>query len=115
MKTLNATMLTFTLMIGLTVIAGAQTPAPTPGTKTPVARKRQQVQQKRIVNGVDSGEIKGGELKKLENQHQEVTDMKKDAKADGTVTHEERKDIQKEQNQTSRQIYRAKHNNRKRN
>jgi capsular polysaccharide biosynthesis protein len=115
MKTINTMLLSATLLLGMAVLANAQTPAPTPGTKTPVARKRQHIQQKRIVNGVESGELKAGEVQKLENQHHEVKEMKQDAKADGTVTHEERKDIQKEQNQTSRQIYRAKHNNRKRN
>ena len=104
-----------TLALGLSAIALAQTPAPTPGTKTPVVRKRQHIQQRRIGQGVASGELKAGEVKKLEQQQQEVNQMKHEAKADGTVTGAERKDIHQEQNQTSRQVFRAKHNNRKRN
>ncbi|NOT60424.1 MAG: hypothetical protein HOP19_09390 [Acidobacteria bacterium] len=99
----------------MTTFALAQTPAPTPGTKTPVVKQRQKNQQRRIGQGVASGELKAGEVKKLEQQQQEVNQMKHEAKADGTVTGAERKDILKEQNQTSRQVYRAKHNNRKRN
>ena len=115
MKKLTTILFTFVLSLGLTALALAQTPTPTPGVKTPVVKKRQQVQQRRIGQGVASGELKAGEVKKLEQQQQEVNQLKHEAKSDGTVTGAERKDIRKEQNQTSRQVYRAKHNNRKRN
>lgn len=115
MKTLSTILFAITLSLGLTVVALAQTPAPTPGKRTPVATKRQENQQKRIRQGVASGELKKGEVRKLEKEQKEVHQEKKEARADGTVTAEERKEIHKEQNEASRKIYRAKHNNRKRN
>ena len=115
MKTLSTILFAITLSLGLTVVALAQTPAPTPGKRTPVAAKRQENQQKRIRQGVASGELKKGEVRKLEKEQKEVHLEKKEARADGTVTAEERKEIHKEQNEASRKIYRAKHNNRKRN
>ena len=114
MKTLSTILFTFALSLALNAVAAAQTPTPTPGKRTPVATARQGNQQKRIARGVASGELKAGEVRKLEQEQKDVQQEKKEARADGTVTGEERKDIQKEQNQASRHIYRAKHNNRKR-
>ncbi|MEK7832823.1 MAG: hypothetical protein AAB401_17160 [Acidobacteriota bacterium] len=113
MKTLSTILFVITLSLGL--MAVAQTPTPTPGKRTPVATKRQGNQQKRIGQGVASGELKKGEVLKLEKEQQEVQQEKKEARADGTVTGAERKEIQKEQNQASKKIYKAKHNNKKRN
>ena len=59
--------------------------------------------------------VKAGEVRKLEKEQKEIQSDKHAAKADGTVTGEERKEIQTEQNKASRHVYRAKHNNRKRN
>jgi hypothetical protein len=122
MKTLNSILCTLTLTLGLTLSALAQdtTPAPTPtpkqrGTKTPVINQRQDNQKTRVKRCVRSGELTAKETGKLANEVQENKEMKQEAKADGSVTRAERKEIQKEQNQTSRQIYKAKHNNRKRN
>ncbi len=114
MKTLSTILFALTLTMGLTVIALAQTPTPTPGKRTPVATARQGNQQKRIGRGVASGELKAGEVRKLEKEQKEIQQQKQEARADGTVTGAERKEIQKEQNKTSRHIYRAKHNNRTR-
>lgn len=114
MKTLSNILFALTLSLGLTVIASAQTPTPTPGKKTPVATARQGNQQKRIGRGIASGELKAGEVRKLEKEQRDVQQEKREARADGTVTGEERKDIQKEQNQASRKIYKAKHNNKTR-
>jgi len=115
MKTLSTIFFALTLTFGPTVIALAQTPAPTPGKRTPVATRRQGNQQKRIGQGIASGELKAGEVRKLEKEQKEIKETKQEARADGTVTGAERKEIRKEQNKASRHIYRAKHNNRKRN
>ena len=115
MKTVTNLFFAITLIFGLTVIASAQTPTPTPGKRTPLARARQERQQKRIGEGVASGELKAGEVRKLEKEQKEIQQDKRDARADGTVTGAERREIQKEQNKASRHVYRAKHNNRTRN
>lgn len=114
MKTLSAILFTLTLSLGLLASAVAQNPTPTPGKRTPLATQRQERQQKRIGRGVASGELKAGEARKLEKEQKEIQQEKKEARADGTVTGAERKDIQKDQNKASRHVYKAKHNNKTR-
>ncbi len=82
--------------------------------KTPGVRNRQGNQQRRIRQGVRSGELTKSEAIRLEKEQKEIQQEKKEAKADGVVTAEERKDIHQEQNQASRRIYRKKHNSRDR-
>jgi uncharacterized protein (UPF0335 family) len=117
MKNPYTLLFALTFIFGLTFVASAQTaptPTPTPGKHTPVATKRQQSQQRRIGRGVASGELKAGEVRRLEQEQKEIQQDKQEAKADGTVTGEERKEIQKEQNKASRHVYRAKHNSKPR-
>ncbi len=102
------------ISIVFAIVSLAQTPTPTPGKKTPVAKERQKNQQKRIHQGVKSGELKAGEAARLEKEQKEIQQEKKEAKSDGTVTKDERKEIQKDQNKASKHIYRAKHNKRDR-
>ncbi|MDX2034231.1 MAG: hypothetical protein SF339_26385 [Blastocatellia bacterium] len=114
MKMLSTAFFALTLTVCLTGLLAAQTPAPTPGKRTPVVHAKQARQQKRIAEGVNSGELKAGEVRKLEKQQQEIQQEKREARADGTVTGAERKEIRKDQKESSRQIYRAKHNNKTR-
>src|SRR5262249_45713906 len=93
----------------------AQEPTTAPGKKTPGIKRRQKNQQKRIGQGVESGELTARETIKLEKEQREIQQEKKEAKSDGTVTKEERNDIHQDQNKASRHIYRAKHNRRDRN
>jgi MFS superfamily sulfate permease-like transporter len=109
MKKMFSILTAISISIVLSAAAFAQD-----GTKTSGARKRQVNQQHRIRQGVRSGELTRGETKKLENEQRDIHQDKKEARADGTVTVEERKDIKKDQNQASRHIYRAKHNRRDR-
>ncbi len=101
----------FSLLIS--AVSFAQDPAP--GTKTPVIRGRQAEQQRRIRKGVRSGELTRGEVKTVQQTQREINQEKREARSDGTVTGAERKEILKDQNKASRQIYRKKHNNRDRN
>ncbi len=110
MKKLSAICLTFGLLFGLTVAAGAQEEKSTPGVKT-----RQKIQSKRIKRGVRSGALTKRETASVMKAEKEVREEKREARADGTVTGAERKEIHQEQNQASRNIYRKKHNNRTRN
>ena len=114
MKNLYTILNTLTLSLTLAAVAVAQIPAPTPGKRTPVITHRQHHQQKRIGQGIASGELKAGEVRKLENEQKEIQQDKRAARADGTVTGAERKEIWQEQNKASRHIYRAKHNNKTR-
>lgn len=78
-------------------------------TATPRVTKRQVHQQERIGQGVKSGELTPRETARLEGREQKIQHDKKAAKADGTVTHSERAKLNREENRTSRAIYRQKH------
>lgn len=113
MKRVTSTLIALAISLGLSVGLLAQTT--TPGTKTPVINKRQKNQRQRTRQGVRSGELTKKETAQIVNQQQEIREDKKEAKADGTVTAQERAAIQREQHKASRNIYRKKHNRRDRN
>ncbi|MGZ4056350.1 MAG: hypothetical protein ACXVPU_14730 [Bacteroidia bacterium] len=83
-------------------------------TATPKVTKRQENQQKRIAKGVDDGQLNAKEAARLENQEAKIQADKKAAKADGTVTPAERKELKHEENKTSKHIYNQKHDAQKR-
>src|SRR5712671_6250277 len=97
--------------------APAQQPEPTQGAKpthfgnNKVGQRREN-QQDRIAQGVKSGQLTPAETAKLEKQQKGINkQVAKDRKANGgTLTAGEKKQINKEQNQASRNIYRKKHN-----
>ena len=91
-------------MLGLATAMFAQN-----GTKTPVARERQENQQERIGQGVKSGELTAKEAARLERQQHRIQHEKREAKADGTVTKAERAELRARQNAASRNIARQKH------
>jgi len=84
--------------------AQTQDPAATPGID-----KRQQVQQKRIDKGVASGQLIGKEATRLERHQRHIQKMESAAKADGTVTKNERERIHHAQDRGSRHIRHEKH------
>src|SRR6266852_2526160 len=91
----------------------AATPAPQPEKKAdPSIAQRKENQQDRIANGMKSGQLTAGETAKLEKQQQGINkQVASDRKANGgTLTASEKKQVNKEQNQASKNIYRKKHN-----
>ena len=78
-------------------------------TATPGITARQHHEQARIRQGVRSGELTRTEAAHLEGREAEIRQDKREAKADGVVTRDERQDIRKDERQTSRAIYRQKH------
>jgi hypothetical protein len=74
--------------------------------------QRRENQQDRIAQGVKSGQLAPGETTKLEKQQQGINkQVASDRKANGgTLTASEKNQVNKEQNQASRNIYRKKHN-----
>ena len=82
----------------------ARDPAATPGID-----KRQANQERRIQEGVKSGQLTGKEAARLEKGQARVQRMEDRAKADGVVTKKERAQIQQQQNVQSRHIAREKH------
>ncbi|MEM9934742.1 MAG: hypothetical protein AAF824_14040 [Bacteroidota bacterium] len=84
-------------------------------TATPVITKRQVNQQKRIGQGVVSGELTKRETRQLKRQQRDIRITKRQAKADGTVTKAERQKISRKQNRANRNVARKKNNKRDRN
>ncbi len=81
-------------------------------TVTQRVTKREVRQQARINQGVKNGELTKREAVKLEAQQAKINRDKKQAKADGVVTPQERAKLTREQNRASKNIYIKKHNKR---
>jgi len=79
-------------------------------TATPEITKRQANQQARIKEGRRSGQLTNKEARRLEMREAKIQHDKKAAKADGVVTPQEKAKLNREENRTSRAIYRKKHN-----
>jgi hypothetical protein len=74
-------------------------------------RNRQVNQQKRIHQGIASGELTAWETKRLEKEQWQIQQSKKQVLADGVVTPRERTRLEVRQDKASGHIYRLKHNN----
>jgi hypothetical protein len=93
--------------------APAATPAPAPEAKPkPTVAQRKENQQDRIANGVKSGQLTAGETANLETKEAAIN---KETAADraangGKLTAAEKKQVNRQHNQMSKQIYADKHN-----
>jgi hypothetical protein len=74
--------------------------------------QRRENQQDRIAQGIKSGQLTAGETAKLENQQKGINQqVSADRKANGgKLTTAEKKQVNHEQNQASKNIYHKKHN-----
>ncbi len=77
--------------------------------------QRQRNQQKRIRQGVRSGELTRNEVRKLEKQQVWIHRHEVKAKSDGEFTNKERAKIHREQERASLHVYKEKHDNQARN
>lgn len=107
MKTFQLIAAAVLTLVGAAV--SAQTAASAPGANTPRIDQRQANQEKRIDQGIASGQLNKRETRRLERQQTAVNKAEDKAKADGTVTAQERKRLTKAQNHASRSIARQKH------
>jgi uncharacterized membrane protein YebE (DUF533 family) len=78
-------------------------------TYTPGIDQRQANQERRIDQGIASGELTQREAARLERGQQRVDNMENRAKSDGVVTARERARIHQAQDVQSKRIYRQKH------
>jgi hypothetical protein len=76
---------------------------------TPRVDQRQANQEKRIDQGIASGELNQRETRRLEKQQSVINRAEDRAKADGTVTKTERRSLHKMQNHASKRIHHQKH------
>ena len=97
------------LGIGTALLLGASALYAAP-TDDPVIQQREQNQQKRIDQGVKSGQLTPGEAGKLERQQAKIQQDESRMKSDGKLTKKERRKLTREQNKASRNISRKKHN-----
>ena len=74
------------------------------------AGKRQVRQQKRIHQGVKSGELTKKETLRLEREQRRIQKTKHKAIKDGELTPKERIRLERQQNRANKHIYRLKHN-----
>ena len=94
---------TFAMFAALSLPAFAQT------TSTPRIDQRQANQERRIDQGVQSGQLNQKEAARLEKGQARVQKMEDKAVADGKVTARERRRIERTQDKQSRKIARERH------
>jgi hypothetical protein len=72
---------------------------------------REQNQQNRIANGVQNGTMTPGQAARVENREQHIENQEKADMAahNGHLTKNEQNKLNREQNRTSKQIYKDKH------
>jgi hypothetical protein len=77
--------------------------------------KRAENQQDRIAQGVKSGQLTAGETAHLESNEAKINKEARNDRAanGGKLTPQERRQVNRQQNRQSRQIYRDKHNGRR--
>jgi hypothetical protein len=95
------------LALAATTAAFAQTSADS--TATPRIDKREARQQRRIEQGVASGQLTPKETARLEAQQGRIETAEAKAKSDGVVTAKERASLTRRQNKASRNIHHQKH------
>jgi hypothetical protein len=97
---------------GLLIAALAVTSMAQAQNRTPVINHREHNQNRRINQGVRSGELTRNEAHHLRNDERHIRNEKMRDKASGHITYAERRHLRHEENRTSRAIYRDKHNDR---
>jgi hypothetical protein len=105
-----------TLTLAPAAIFAQTTTTPTPAPAKPaIINQRKENQQDRIAQGVKSGQLTAGETAHLEHQEAGINKEERGMRAqdNGKLTKQDRKTLNKQQNQESRRIYRNKHNARK--
>jgi hypothetical protein len=92
--------------------ANSTTSSTTSVKPDPTVGQRKENQQDRIANGMNSGQLTSGETSKLESKEAAINgETKADRAANGgKLTSADKTQINKQQNQVSKQIYQDKHN-----
>ena len=100
---MKRTMIAMMLMGGLFAVT-------MPAQDTRIAARKEN-QQKRIANGVKSGQLTAGETAHLENKEAKLNkEVRTDRKANGgNLTNNEKAQVNRQQNRVSKEIYNQKH------
>lgn len=87
---------------------------PAAAVRDPVINERQANQAGRVAQGVKSGELTRGEAQELREERRDIRQLERDYKSDGTLTRGERRDLNQQLDQNSREIYEEKHDDERR-
>ena len=100
------------LLAGAMLLPAFAQDAPAAREKEGRIQQRKENQQSRIGQGVASGQLTAGETANLEHKEAKLNrEVRNDRKANGgTLTPQERQQVNRQQNRLSRNIYRDKHN-----
>lgn len=107
------------LAVGSLISVGAAAAQAGPGQGDPghprvnEVNTREQNQQNRIANGMKNGTMSPGQAAHIERQEQHIENQEKRDMAahNGHLTKAEQNKLNREQNRTSREIYKDKHSN----
>lgn len=95
--------------LAVAALAAIAWPVLAQAQSTPRIDQRQANQDRRIDQGVQSGQLTEQEAARLEKGQERVQKVENHATADGAVTRRERARIERSQNRQSRRIARQKH------
>lgn len=95
--------------LALTMALGAVTEVVWAGE----VKNREENQQDRIAQGVNSGALTPGETARLEKGEQKIEADRQKALADGKLTPQEKRKLNREENKESKKIHKLKHNAKK--
>lgn len=79
------------------------------GTGDRIVDARQEHQKERIQEGIRSGQLTQDEIHQLNEGQKQIRKEEKQYQSDGNLTKEERKDLRKDLNKASKEIYQEKH------
>lgn len=102
------------LALGLAVSLGAHAQSGLPDAQAARVDQRQERQEKRIEQGVASGELTRRETARLEHQQRHINRLERRTEADGQVTAREAQRVESAQDRASQRIFRAKHDRQER-
>jgi len=114
---MNKKLITFaiTAVLAATGFAGSASATDNDDHK-PIIRERKHNQQRRIREGEKSGQLTRGETRHIEKKERALNREEREmrAKDGGKLTAQDRAKLNRQQNHLSKEIYKDKHNNRKR-
>jgi len=99
-----------TILTGSIAFMLAVAPAFAASTDDSGIQKREAIQERRIDQGVKSGQLTPKESGKLEGREAKIKQDEERMKSDGKLTEKERAKLTKQQNKASKKIYKKKHN-----
>ena len=100
----------FTLTVIIMVLAFVCLGSALAGANDPIIQNRMENQQGRTEQGVNAGQLTPWEAGRLERQQARVGWTEERMKSDGCLTIRERTRLHRRLNQSSRHIYRQRHN-----